>query len=117
MRTESLEFTALRILDADRLDPITVLLRDLPTPSRHSGQIIVECYGHAWSCYFGSIGAVSLVEFLSTDPDYLASKLARGTEKKAEQAYLLRIAKAVTAACAELAAAQASAKAELATPA
>lgn len=108
MRTESLSFHALRIFDADKLDPITVLMRgEQHQLGRNSGTIIVECYGQAWACYFGSIGQCSLAKFLSNDAEYLANKLARGTEKKHERAYLLRIAQAVTAACAELAAAPA----------
>lgn len=101
MRIESIGFNAMRIFDAPRLDPITILLRDEQRSPYHAGQVIVECYGQAWSAYFGSIGECSLVEFLSTDPHYLANKLSRAKETKAERAYLLRISEAVVAACAK----------------
>lgn len=77
------------------LDPVTVILHD------HGGRggIIVECYGCAWSCYFGSIGSETLREFIAgCDKYYLASKLVTQTVRhatKREELYAQNIAEAV----------------------
>lgn len=95
---------AFTIYDAQRkpglgmIDPITVVLRDLGG----QGQIIVECYGAAWSQWFGAIGSETLRQFVAgCDEQYLAGKLAtchtRKTTKR-EEAYLQDIARAVIAA-------------------
>lgn len=80
------------------LDPINVLLRDFCG----SGQVIVECYGAAWSCWFGAIGSGSLTKFIAVcDEYYLADKLGAATIRptaKREQTYLQHIARAVIAA-------------------
>ena len=61
------------------LDPITVILRDFGG----SGQVIVECYGSAWSQWFGAIGTSSLRHFLATcHPEYLAEKLLSTTSQR-----------------------------------
>lgn len=114
MRVQTIGLNALHITDthAPRLDPITVVLRDIPG-RHHAGQVIVECYGLAWSAFFGSIGERSLVKFLSTDPHYLAGKLGRPKDTKADQAYLLRICEAVVAACAQVSATPATSSPEV----
>lgn len=80
------------------LDPITVLLRDFGG----SGQVIVECYGAAWSCWFGAIGGDTLRQFLvDCDEFYLAGKLGCVTHRsttKREESYLKHICRAVIAA-------------------
>ena len=64
------------------LDPITVILRDFGG----SGQIIVECYGSAWSHWFGAIGDKSLKRFLAgCNPGYLADKLLSNTAQPFNQ--------------------------------
>lgn len=77
------------------IDPITVLLRDFAG----SGQIIVECYGAAWSAWFGSIGAGSFASFIATcDEQYLAGKLVSVTCRrttKNEESYVQDICRAV----------------------
>jgi hypothetical protein len=77
------------------LDPITVILRDFGG----SGQIIVECYGTAWSHWFGAIGNSSLRTFMSNvDKHYLSGKLVCSTvrsDKKRERDYVLHIAAAI----------------------
>ena len=100
MRTEVLEVECFRIYDAMRrpgrgvIDPITVTLRDVGG----GGQITVECYGEAWSHWFGAIGSKTLREFIAqTDPGYLAGKLVTSTRKvlKREEDYVEDIANAV----------------------
>lgn len=81
------------------LDPITVTLRDFGG----SGQIIVECFGAAWSQWFGAIGGnKTLREFIaSCDEYYLGQKLASCTARrttKREEAWVCDIARAVIAA-------------------
>lgn len=94
----------LTILNAtgERLDPVTVFMTDIE-PGR--GSIIVECFGLAWTCYWGGMGSVSTVrQFLaSIDSSYLAFCLIRGRGQfptnqrthKREVEYLTRIAEAV----------------------
>lgn len=93
-------YDALRAPGRGRLDPITVILRD----SGGKGKVIVECYGVAWSYFFGSIGGQTLREFLAQcDQFYLADKLQshrRDMTKKArksEESYLQDIAAAIIA--------------------
>ncbi len=102
--TEQFQVDAFTIYEAPMppgksvLDPITVLLRDFGG----SGQVIVECYGAAWSCWFGAIGSYTLRLFLAgCDEHYLAGKLGCVTHRsttKREEAYLRHIARAVIAA-------------------
>jgi hypothetical protein len=91
-------YEAIRQPGSGTLDPITVLLRDFGG----SGQIIVECFGAAWSNWFGAIGQESLRQFLSgCDEYYLATKFASCTARhttKREEEYLQDIARAVIAA-------------------
>lgn len=80
------------------LDPINVILRDFGG----SGQIIVECYGAAWSHWFGGIGKESLRQFIAgCSADYIATKLVTTTVRrntKSEDGYVLHIASAVVEA-------------------
>lgn len=83
------------------IDPITVILFDF----QGSGKIIVECFGAAWSNWFGAIGSGTLRQFLAgCDDDYLASKLitttCRNTTKR-EETYLRDIARAIIASLKE----------------
>lgn len=77
------------------LDPITVILRDFGG----SGQIIVECYGSAWSHWFGAIGTQPLRQFVGTcHPEYLSTKLLSTTSQrfnKTTEKWVERIAFAI----------------------
>lgn len=98
---QDLAVDAFRVYDAMRapglgsIDPITVMLRDFGG----SGQIVVECYGAAWSAWFGAIGSATLRQFLvGCDEYYLGGKLANNTTRKTtkrEEAYVCDIARAV----------------------
>ena len=104
MRIESLTFDTFRIYDAERspgrgmLDPITVCLRDVGG----GGQIIVECYGAAWSHWFGALGSGTLRELVAgLSENYLATKLVINTVRrvtKREEAYVTDIARAIISA-------------------
>ena len=105
MRSEGISVSAFVIYDAPRrtgrgmLDPITVILRDWGG----GGQIIVECFGAAWSHWFGAIGTQTLCTFIvQCDAGYLADKLISTTVRNPakqrylnELAYLEDIAKAI----------------------
>jgi hypothetical protein len=98
-------FDAARIAGIIGLDPVTVIYRD----DKGAGMVFVECYGETWSTYFGSIGPRSLVNFVaSVHPDYLANRLRRNKQTKAEEAYLLRVADAAIHACKSLAQSEAA---------
>ena len=100
MRTDPVSVEAVVINGAPALDPITVIFRD---ESAGRGGVIVECYGKAWSAFWGGMGDKTVKGFVaSCGPDYVAGKLWRDGEKrtKAAEAYLLRIASAVCASCA-----------------
>ncbi len=83
----------------DGLDPVTALFQDFG-PGR--GRVILECYGDAWSAYFGAMGDHDIQGFVRTaGADYLANKLCNTPQAKArkrDEAHLLRIVKAVKAA-------------------
>ena len=101
MRTENIAVEAFTIYDAMRapgrgaIDPITVTLRDVGA----GGQIIVECYGAAWSQWFGAIGRSTLRQFIAeTSAGYLADKLTSSTVRrctKREEAYVIDICRAI----------------------
>jgi hypothetical protein len=87
------ELKAFMLTEVPALDPITVILHDI-APGQ--GKITVECYGQAWSSYWGAMGTRSVAQFVaSCDVTYLVGKMnpitvGRSTGKSAE-AYLARI--------------------------
>lgn len=55
------------------LDPIRVVLEDI---GPRQGRISIECYGKAWSAYWGGMGERTIAEFFSAcSVCYLAGKL------------------------------------------
>lgn len=55
------------------LDPITLIIEDF---SNRRGKVMIECYGKAWSAYFGDMGKEKISEFIHTaDVEYLVGKL------------------------------------------
>ena len=83
------------VQDSDRLDPIQVFLQDI---GPGTGRIVVECYGQAWSAYFGGAGDKGIHEFLKhVDSHYLTNKMRTNgcnmtkAGEKRHEAYLLRI--------------------------
>ena len=97
MRVENIKATTFTIFDAPKLDPVTVVLQDMGG----QGRVIIECFGSAWSGYWGAIGINTLKEFLiGCHPEYIAGKMEPSDRrlKKSEQAYLLRVVEAVHSA-------------------
>ncbi len=98
MKIELKNITMMDIIDAPRLDRIKVVTEDF---GPGQGQIIIVCWGRAWSAYWGGMGS-TLVQFVTTmDAEYVAENLMRGAQpglkrdQKREMAYLVRIVKAV----------------------
>ena len=87
---------AFEVTGAEALDPITVFLQDFG-PGR--GRITVECYGSAWTAYFGAMGDTKGIQGFVRDAglDYLVNKFHAPTLKgrKRDEAYLRRILGAV----------------------
>lgn len=97
IETKTLSVEAFEIAASTGLDPIRVILHDL---GPYQGRIIVECYGRAWSAYWAATGEDRVAQFvLRVDYDYLARALTAGGKRtsKQEDAYMLRLAKAVQA--------------------
>ena len=107
MKVETTTTQVLTITKARSLDPITVVLRDLE-PGK--GQLLIECYGRAWSAYWGAMGSKSVAEFVRTaDEGYVMNCLVRGNRaivtrdrvQELDEAYVLRIVIAVCVALRE----------------
>lgn len=91
MKTESLQVEAIRITDAPALDPIIVVFHDV---GPGQGRIIIECFGMAWSAYWGGMGSNSVREFVvKCGVDYLTNALRRTDTRstRKSEAYLSRI--------------------------
>lgn len=99
MRIENTEAAKVfTIFDAPKLDPVTVVLQDV---GPGCGRLVVECFGSAWSSYWGAMGDRTLLEFLADcHPGYIAGKMHPTDRKlkKSEAAYMERIVEAVHSA-------------------
>ena len=96
MRVEPAHVEALTIYEADRLDPVFVVLQDF---GGGRGRLVVECWGNAWSTYWGAMGSETLRQFIvGCDVDYIANRMWPSKQPrrvKADFAYLVRIVTAV----------------------
>src|SRR5271170_1478105 len=80
---------------APSLDEITIFFQDFDIGK---GRVVVECYGEAWSAYFGAMGSMTIRQFVQTaGPDYLTNKLSRPKQTKTTEKYLRRIVEAIKA--------------------
>lgn len=98
MHIETLNtITAIRITEAPGLDPITLTFQD---DGPGAGRLTVECYGQAWTAYWGGMGENNTVRLFvaSSEPGYLKSKLMSGRETRQGEAYLLRVCEAIVSA-------------------
>jgi len=74
MKTTTSQVTKLVLTDLDRLDPVSVITEDFGS---ERGKIIIECYGKAWTAYWGSMGCNSVaIFFYESNEHYLAGKLS-----------------------------------------
>lgn len=98
MQSRRIPTEAIELSNIPKMDPITVIFQDF---GPGSGRIILESYGNAWSCYFGATGTPTIKDFfLSSDVDYLVSKLGSAQilkQTKREQKYLAQIIRAAQA--------------------
>lgn len=111
MKIETTTLQALTLRDVPGLDPVTAILRDL-APGK--GQLIVECYGKAWSAFWGAMGAETVSQFVRTaSPGYVENCLINGPrgsmlriQERHQMAYLTRIVEALRSALLATGAAQ-----------
>lgn len=91
MRAETVNIECFRFYGVPGIvDPVTVILEDM---APGAGRVIVECYGSAWSGYWGAMGNMRVREFFcDCGPDYLCSRMApqsgqgsRSTQKWRQQ--------------------------------
>jgi hypothetical protein len=97
MQVKARIVASFEISDIPALDPVRVHLEDLKPDA---GRITVDCYGSAWTAYFGSMSGDTIAQFVSrADTDYLVTKLFSEFSKrtKREEAYLTRLVNAVKA--------------------
>jgi hypothetical protein len=74
MNIEESQVTKLLLTNIKDLDAITVTLEDL---GPRQGKINIDCYGQAWSAYWGGMGSRNIREFFcSCDEHYLAKNLS-----------------------------------------
>lgn len=63
-----------KLVDIDRLDPVTVYTEN-HKPGQ--GKITIECFGTTWSSYWGAMGKETVEDFFcGCDEHYLANKLS-----------------------------------------
>lgn len=95
---EPIQVDAFCITNAERLDPIIVIFQNY---GGGSGRVIVECFGQAWSAYWGAMGSCTVEEFFaSSSAGYITEKMINraGMKKasmKVEYGYLSRIIEAI----------------------
>ncbi len=74
MKIETSQVTKLRLSELDRLDPVSVIVEDL---RKGQGKITIECFGKAWSTYWGGMGDQTITEFFcDSNEHYIANKLS-----------------------------------------
>jgi hypothetical protein len=98
MRIESVTVEAFTIYEAPALDPVMVVIQDYHVGS---GRLLVECFGSAWSTYWGAMGDNGVRGFVcSCSADYVTNRLWPSGQRriKKDYAYLTRIVEAVQTA-------------------
>lgn len=74
MKIDTTQVTKLALTEVKGLDTISVILEDI---GPRQGKINIECYGEAWSSYWGGMGNRTIAEFFcSCDEHYLAKNLS-----------------------------------------
>ena len=87
MKIKETTVRKLLITGIDNLDPVNVFVEEY-TPT--SGKITMECFGKAWSYFWGSIGDRSIMEFFcSCDNHYLSRKFDPQLESKIDDPDML----------------------------
>ena len=90
------EFSVTYIPNSPSLDPITVFWQNFG-PGK--GRVTIECYGSAWSCYFGAMRGCTIQQFFGDcDRGYLFNKMGYTQwlkQTKSHEKYLKQIIEAV----------------------
>jgi hypothetical protein len=74
MRIEHSETKTYKLFDVKALDPITVFVSNY---GAGRGGLVIECFGKAWSAYWGGMGEDNTLEqfFLSCNNGYIVGKM------------------------------------------
>jgi len=73
MRIEHSETKTYKLFDVKALDPVTVYVQNY---GAGRGGVVIECYGKAWSAYWGGMGDNTLEQFfLSCNNGYIIGKM------------------------------------------
>lgn len=76
MKIQHSQIDKILITQIPNLDPISVFLEDYGS-EKGRGKVTIECFGDAWSHFWGSIGNKTIGEFFcSCDNHYLREKFA-----------------------------------------
>lgn len=79
---------AFAVEDVKGIDPLLVVLQD-DGPGK--GRLLVECFGEAWSCYWGGMGDLTVARFVAeAGIDYLESKMQSPFENRRKRSQYLR---------------------------
>jgi hypothetical protein len=77
MKTTKQETETYILTELDRLDPITVYITNY---GQGKGKIVIECYGSAWSSFWGGMSNQTIQKFLLTsDNPYLLNCFLKET--------------------------------------
>ena len=64
----------LTLTEIEHLDPVTVIMEDFELGR---GKITIDCYGKAWTAYWGGMGEQTIAEFINTaDAAYIVGKIS-----------------------------------------
>lgn len=95
MKTEKQQVNMLYLTELINLDPIRVIFLDQEVGA---GRVIIQCYGEAWTLYWGSMGEYTIKEFfLVVDIGYIVNKIDPHAYNERLD-YLIRIVTAIRAA-------------------
>lgn len=79
MKTTKTQTETYVLTGAECLDAITVYVTNY---SPGKGKITFDCYGQAWSCYWGGMGGENLQDFfIDSHNDYILNKLLKDTRQ------------------------------------
>lgn len=82
MKVTTSQITKYVLTELDKLDPVTMVLEDF---GAGKGKLTIDCYGKAWTAYWGAMGSETIAEFINTaDVDYLANKLSTVPSSKTD---------------------------------
>ena len=74
MKITETKVTKRLLTDLKALDPVTFIAEDL---GNERGKLTIDCYGEAWTAYWGAMGCDSVAEFINDcDVHYLAGRLS-----------------------------------------